>query len=585
MSTVKRVNINEKTSTKIKRVRIPPPIYAGIKFEKNKLTIAEICKNISLTNKEVFNELDINKDLIKYLKDKSVDKKCKFIALSLAGKIKNTWEITSRAWLEEDIVCFANQQENLNAQTLAQNTFKKFDDNNIAIESLSKKNEVITPHLVTLDDYKKITPPEDFSTLLKLVKKFRRKKIVFINATSKGGGVALMRHALLRFFKLLNVNAHWFVMKPRDDIFQITKTKFHNVLQDVVGKDTKLTTKDKKLYNAWIKNNFESLRDELKDASIVVIDDPQPSGLIPHIKKLNPEIKIVFRSHIHLCKNLLEKKGSSQKETWDFIWENIKLADKFVSHPTMEFVPDCLNQEKLVFMPASTDLLDGLNKNLTKQQTNYYFKLFNSFLAETKQTPLDLKRPYLIQVSRFDPSKGIPDLIEAFCLLREKLGKKVRPQLVIVGNGSIDDPDGLPVLSLIVEMLKKEKYKKYKDDIKTIRIPHVDQLLNTLLRKSKICLQLSIKEGFEIKVTEALLKGIPVIAYNTGGIPLQIKHGLTGYLVKTGDIKKVSDYLYYLFNKKEAYKGLSSNALFHADKRYTTFYNALNWLSLGIEIT
>ncbi len=585
MNTIRSVNINEPSTTKIKKIKIPPPIYAGISFKKGKLIIAEICKNILLTKKEAFNKLNINADLIKYLKDKSVNKNYKFIALTISGKIKNIKEIISRAWLEEDIVCFINQQKNLRAQALAKNTLKKFDDNNIAIENLSNKNQVTTSYLVGLKDYEKITPPNDFLHLLKLVEKFKRKKMVFINATSKGGGVALMRHALLRFFKLLDIDAYWFVMKPKEDIFQITKTKFHNVLQDVVGKDTRLTTKDKKLYNKWIKSNFENLKDNLKDANLVVIDDPQPCGLIPHIKKLNPKIKIVFRSHIHLCKDLLKKEGSSQKETWDFIWNNIKLADKFISHPAIEFVPDCLNPKKLVFMPASTDLLDGLNKNLTKQQMNYYLRLFNSFLVETGQTPLDLKRPYLIQVSRFDPSKGIPDLIEAFYILREKLGKKIQPQLVIVGNGSIDDPDGLPILSLIKEMLNEKKYKKYKNDIKTIRVPHIDQLLNTLLRKSKVCLQLSIKEGFEIKVTEALLKGIPVIAYNTGGIPIQIEHGLTGYLVKTGDTKKVADYLYYLFNNKNAYKSLSKNALSYANRKYTTVYNALNWLSLGTDIT
>ena len=56
--------------------------------------------------------------------------------------------------------------------------------------------------------------------------------------------------------------------------------------------------------------------------------------------------------------------------------------------------------------------------------------------------------------------------------------------------------------------------------------------------------------GFEIKVTEAIIKGTPVIAYAAGGIPHQIKHGVTGFLVKTGDIDKVADYLFQLIMKK-----------------------------------
>lgn len=35
------------------------------------------------------------------------------------------------------------------------------------------------------------------------------KKIAFFSATPRGGGVALMRHSLLRFFRLLGVDCTW----------------------------------------------------------------------------------------------------------------------------------------------------------------------------------------------------------------------------------------------------------------------------------------------------------------------------------------------------------------------------------------
>lgn len=47
----------------------------------------------------------------------------------------------------------------------------------------------------------------------------------------------------------------------------------------------------------------------------------------------------------------------------------------------------------------------------------------------------------------------------------------------------------------------------------------MDEMLNTLLRGCVIAMQLSLREGFEVKVTEALMKGKPVVAYRTGGIP------------------------------------------------------------------
>jgi hypothetical protein len=39
--------------------------------------------------------------------------------------------------------------------------------------------------------------------------KDRKVKIAFFSATPQGGGVALMRHALLRFLHLLHVDAEW----------------------------------------------------------------------------------------------------------------------------------------------------------------------------------------------------------------------------------------------------------------------------------------------------------------------------------------------------------------------------------------
>lgn len=52
----------------------------------------------------------------------------------------------------------------------------------------------------------------------------------FFNATAQGGGVALMRHALIRLFRLLNIDIKWYVPKPDATVFRITKNN-HNLLQ------------------------------------------------------------------------------------------------------------------------------------------------------------------------------------------------------------------------------------------------------------------------------------------------------------------------------------------------------------------
>jgi glycosyltransferase involved in cell wall biosynthesis len=239
-------------------------------------------------------------------------------------------------------------------------------------------------------------------------------------------------------------------------------------------------------------------------------------------------------------------------------------------------------------MPAATDNLDGLNKKLSIDQIEYYMEIFNRQLENISQTPLDLKRPYIVQIARFDPSKGIPDVIESFRKLRKMLKEngmtKDLPQLVIAGHGSIDDPEASIVYEEVMNILKSDVFENLVDDIKIVRLSNHDQVLNALFRKSKIVLQLSHREGFEVKVSEALEKGKLVIAYKTGGIPLQIENGVTGYLVRIGDTKQVAKYMFELLSDKNKYEKMCRNAAEKVNFDYFTVGNASNWLYLATEL-
>jgi hypothetical protein len=60
-------------------------------------------------------------------------------------------------------------------------------------------------------------------------------------------------------------------------------------------------------------------------------DDPQMPGLIPLIRKVRPEVPIVYRSHIEIRSDLVHKEGSPQEEVWKYLWNNIQHADLFIS--------------------------------------------------------------------------------------------------------------------------------------------------------------------------------------------------------------------------------------------------------------
>ena len=93
----------------------------------------------------------------------------------------------------------------------------------------------------------------------------------------------------------------------------------------------------------------------LHGADVVIIDDPQMPGLIPLIKKARPQIPIIYRSHIEIRSDLVEKEGSPQEEVWNYLWERIQLADVFISHPVSKFVPKDVPIEKVALLPATSD--------------------------------------------------------------------------------------------------------------------------------------------------------------------------------------------------------------------------------------
>ena len=472
--------------------------------------------------------------------------------------------------------------------------------------------EVHVQSRVTLENYERITPPEDMARLKDYAEAMQGKELLFVNATAAGGGVAIMRAPLVHLMNLLGVNARWFALKPDEpekQFFNVTKQKFHNVLQAVAAPDVRLNAEDKRIYNQVIAANTEVLREPLSTADVIIIDDWQPAGLIPRLKGyeetykdgskvyhlgINPSAKILFRDHIQTEGELMSTPGTPQHTTWEFIWDHnqVSAADVFVTHPMDEFVPPNVPDSKVIFMPATGDLLDDLNRQLTDQEKQDGLAFINDQLASNEQQkPLDLDRPYIVMIARFDPSKGMPEGMESYVKARGKMKAKGiceedLPQLVILGNGSVDDPDGIPLLEEMMR-IRREEYGAVKDDIKIARVPHNDRAINTLLKGARLALQPSTKEGFESRVTDAILQGVPVIGSNRGGIPLQIIEGESGHVVDPYDTERWADFIAELMTDGQRYSVLKSRTAELAvtnNYRFTTVPNALRWLGLSLNV-
>jgi hypothetical protein len=126
--------------------------------------------------------------------------------------------------------------------------------------------------------------------------------------------------------------------------------------------------------------------------------------------------------------------------------------------------------------------LDGLSKPLDSWDLQYYMGEFRSLCSKEKMNELQWpRREYIVQVARFDPAKGIPDVIDSYARLRKLLeeGDDLEdddmPQLLVCGHGAVDDPDASIIYDQVMQLIMSPKYKEYAQDIVVMRLPPSDQ--------------------------------------------------------------------------------------------------------------
>lgn len=323
-------------------------------------------------------------------------------------------------------------------------------------------------------------------------------------------------------------------------------------------------------------------------ADVIIVDDPQMPSLVKIAKEQDPTRPVIFRSHIQVRADLADQEDTPTAGVWNWVWNNVKQCDAFISHPVREFVPKNVTIEKVGYLPATTDWLDGLNKQLDSWDSQYYMHQFEMSCVDKGANRLAFpNRQYITQIARFDPAKGIPDVLASYAILRREYMKDKPigevPQLVIAGHGAIDDPDATIIFDQTEKALD-EKYADIKDDVIVMRVGPVDQILNVLMANARVALQLSTREGFEVKVSEALHHGVPIIATRRGGIPLQVEHGKSGFLVEVGEHDAIANYLNHLFTDEDAYINMANYAANHVSDEVSTVGNALSWLYLADEL-
>jgi trehalose synthase len=348
----------------------------------------------------------------------------------------------------------------------------------------------------SLADYATIATRGLMEEIRRLAEPLRGKRLVHLSATAFGGGVAEINYALVPLMKDAGLDAEWRVIAGAEEFFAVTKA-IHNALQ---GDPTGLTPTQQEVYRQFQRLNAEEFPD---DYDFVLVHDPQPAGLIEHFP--DSSAHWIWRCHIDL--------SQPNPEVLRFLLPWLARHDAAIFH-MLEYVPRVEGMPPAFIWPPAIDPLTPKNMALSPEDAAYIVDQFG----------IDVERPLLTQVSRFDPWKDPLGVIDAYRLVK---AEHPDVQLALVGSMAHDDPEGWDYYNRTVTYAGGDPDVYILSNLNNIGSVEV----NAFQVHSAAVIQKSTKEGFGLTVTEALWKTRPTVASRVGGIVAQIQDGETGWLV------------------------------------------------------
>lgn len=351
--------------------------------------------------------------------------------------------------------------------------------------------------MVKLDDYSDIVGKNYIENLKYLARKLKNKKVIMLNSTKEGGGVAEILHRLVPLLNELGLNCKWEIINGDDKFFNITK-KMHNALQG-----QKFNFSDEE-YNYYLKINNENSKNLDLNADFIVVHDPQPLPLIGNYNT-SKKNKWIWRCHIDLSKPDLS--------LWKFLKYHLTPYDASIF--SLAKFARVLPHPQFLVAP-SIDPLSDKNRDLSAIELETIIKKLG----------VNKNKPLILQVSRFDRFKNPIGVVKAYRLVKNELDC----QLILAGGGATDDPEGMEVFEEVKKMAGSD------EDIKLLMLPQNSNLeINALQRIADVVIQNSSKEGFGLVVTEAMWKEKPVIGGAAGGITSQIFNNYNGFLIHSDE--------------------------------------------------
>lgn len=355
----------------------------------------------------------------------------------------------------------------------------------------------------SFDDYRDIVGDKSIDSLYDKAAEFSEKHFVHINSTFSGGGVAEILENITVLMNEAGVKTGWRLLKGKPDFFHVTK-RFHNALQ---GGSIEMTEMKKIIYEEG--NKWNGMTMHLENHDLVIVHDPQPLALIRYSRKKQPWL---WRCHIDVTEP--NRKLVTYLKNFTALYDGAIFSSK-------EYLNNMGTSglKRFVIHP-SIDPLSAKNEELSETKQVRFLNRFG----------IDMEKPIITQVSRFDKFKDQLGLINIF----NKVSEKVDCKLVLAGNMATDDPEGPDYFKRVHDVAAENPNIQ-------LMVGANDVTINALQRKADVVVQKSLREGFGLTVTEAMWKGRPVVGSKVGGIPIQIRHEETGFVAQNN-----KDFIGYL---------------------------------------
>lgn len=377
------------------------------------------------------------------------------------------------------------------------------------------------------------------------------RRVLNVNSTATGGGVAELLQTLLAYARGVGIDADWMVINGDPSFFTITK-RLHNLLYGAVGDGGPLGAEERAVYDATLRPNGDELLSVVQPHDIVLLHDPQTAGLVPLLRRTGASI--VWRCHIGR-----DDLNANCSRGWEFVRPYLEDVDAYV-FTRAQFAPDWIDRTRLHVIPPSIDPFSTKNMDLEPELVEDVLKYVGLVadgthppettftrrdgspgridrLVDILQTgpPPPVGTPLVVQASRWDPLKDMGGVMRAFA---EHVDGSTDAHLALVGpavHGVADDPEAGAVLDECVAQWRALPHA-VRSRIHLACVPMHDPdeaavIVNALQRHATVVAQKSTAEGFGLTVSEAMWKWRPVVASRVGGIADQIDDEVEGLLI------------------------------------------------------